>query len=141
MKSKMSVTKKELLIMAGILWVFAGSMVMKVGIESYFNLNVHALYYTPIIIGVFLLFYFEVFSKLVSKNFKRIGGLKDEERKIYSFMDKKSYLIMAVMMTSGILIRKELHLPMLFFFTFYTGLGAALFTAGVSEVCKIRLEV
>lgn len=141
MKIKTSVTKKDLLIMAGILWIFAGSMVMKIGIESYFRLNIRALYYTPIIIGVFLLFYFEVFSKLVNKNFKRIGRLKDEERKIYSFMDKKSYLIMAIMMTSGILIRRELHLPMIFFFTFYTGLGAALFTAGVSEVRKIRLEV
>ena len=118
MKIKTSVTKKELLIMAGILWIFAGSMVMKIGIESYFRLNIRALYYTPIIIGVFLLFYFEVFSKLVNKNFKRIGRLKDDERKIYSFMDKKSYLIMAIMMTSGILIRRELHLPMLFFFTF-----------------------
>ena len=58
MKSNMKITKKELLIMAGLLWIFAGSMVMKIGIESYFKLNTHALYYTPIIIGVFLLFYF-----------------------------------------------------------------------------------
>lgn len=43
MKIKTRLTKKELLIMAGILWIFAGSIVMKIGIGSYFKLNTHAI--------------------------------------------------------------------------------------------------
>ena len=113
---------------------------MKVGIESYFKIETEIVYFIPIILIVFISFYFEVFRKLVNKNFKRIDGLEEKDRKIISFMDRKSYIIMAVMMSSGIFIRKEFHLPMLFFFTFYTGLGAALFAAGVSYICKMKYE-
>lgn len=140
MKYIKDVSRKELLLIAGIVWILAGSMVMNVGIESYFKIETRILYFIPIMVIVFISFYFEVFRKLVSKNFKRIDGLKEKDRKIISFMDGKSYIIMAVMMSSGIFIRKKFHLPMLFFFTFYTGLGAALFAAGVSYICKMKYE-
>lgn len=140
MKYIKHVSRKELLLIAGIVWILAGSMVMKVGIESYFKIETKIIYFIPIMVIVFISFYFEVFRKLVNKNFKRIDGLEEKDRKIISFMDRKSYIIMAVMMSSGIFIRKELHLPMIFFFTFYTGLGAALFAAGVSYICKMKYE-
>lgn len=141
MKFKNTFDKKELLEIAGLVWIFAGFMVMKVGIEAYFKLKANALFYIPIIILVFCIFYFAIFRKLVKKNFKRIADLEKERRKFLNFMDKRSYLTMAIMMSSGILIRKLLHLPDLFFFTLYTGIGAALFVAGVSEVVKTRLEI
>lgn len=141
MKYLKDVSKKELLLIAGIIWIFAGTMVMKVGVESYSMIRTKVLYYVPIMIIVFVVFYFEIFRKLVKKNIYRIDHMDRKERQILNFMDKKSYIIMALMMSMGMFIRKEFHLPMLFFFTFYTGLGGALFTAGVSYFCKMNSEV
>lgn len=141
MEKSKKVTKKQLLLLAGILWIFAGIMVMKVGIESYSKIRTNIVYFFPIIMLVFIVFYFKIFRKLVIKNFKRISELEEKDRKIMNFLDKKSYIIMFCMMSGGMFIRKELHLPMLFFFTFYTGLGEALFAAGVSYFCKMNSEV
>lgn len=141
MEKSKKVTKKQFLLLAGILWIFAGTMVMKVGIESYSKIRTNIVYFFPIIILVFIVFYFKIFRKLVIKNLKRIGDLEEKDRKIMNFLDKKSYIIMACMMSGGMFIRKEFNLPMVFFFSFYTGLGAALFSAGVSYFCKMKREV
>ena len=75
MKYIKDVSRRELLLIAGIVWILAGIMVMKVGIESYFKIETEIVYFIPIILIVFISFYFEVFRKLVNKNFKRIDGL------------------------------------------------------------------
>ena len=71
------------------------------------------------------------------KNRVRIGMMDEAAIRPWSFFDKKSYLIMAFMMTFGILLRKSALLPTLFFAVFYTGLGAALFAAGVKYFCQL----
>lgn len=111
--------------------MFAGFMVTKIGLEAYIELNANALFFIPISILIFYLFYFKIFSPLQTKNVKRIMSLQDEELKLWKFLDKKSYLIMIFMMTFGIVLRKFANLPALFFFIFYTGLGVALFAAGL----------
>ena len=47
------------------------------------------------------------------------------------FFDKKSYLLMAFMMTFGILLRSSRLVPPLWLGTFYAGLGASLLGAGL----------
>lgn len=111
--------------------MFAGFMVTKIGLEAYIELNANALFFIPISILIFYLFYFKIFSPLQTKNVKRIMSLQDEELKLWKFLDKKSYIIMIFMMTFGIVLRKFANLPALFFFIFYTGLGVALFAAGL----------
>ncbi len=52
----------------------------------------------------------------------------------YHFFDKKGYLTMVFFITLGIVIRRSNLLPQSFFASFYTGLGLALFTSGVSFI-------
>lgn len=49
----------------------------------------------------------------------------------YKFFDLKSFLIMVFMISFGVIIRTFHLLPERFIAVFYTGLGAALFLAGV----------
>ena len=72
-----------------------------------------------------------IFKKLVFKHTNRIKEFKKEFQFFLNFFDKKSFIIMASMITFGVLIR-TLHLaPDVFIAVFYSGLGSALFLAGI----------
>lgn len=125
----MMVKKLTLLLLASVVWIIAGFNVLKIGIETYAN-------YLSVInfllsILVFLLFWFMVFHKLTLKHTERISNYTEDRQFIFNFFDLKSFLIMAVMITGGLIIRKFNLLPDRFIAVFYTGLGSALFLAGV----------
>lgn len=120
--------KNKLILLAGALWVFAGTKITAIAISTYSSLS--DLSYVALSVIIFYLFYFKIFASMLNKNIIRIKNLKADETHIWSFFDQKSYTIMAFMMTLGIFLRKIESIPRLFFFTFYLGLGLALFMAG-----------
>lgn len=126
----LKVKSTTLLLIAAAVWFAAGANIVHIGIEEY------ALGYVSILnvvlsIAVGLLFWFMVFQRLAAKHTARIEGYGDARQLFVKFFDKKSFVIMAVMMTGGITIRM-LHLaPDAFIAIFYTGLGCALTLAGV----------
>ena len=79
--------------------------------------------------GVFLLC--KITNLLIYSHTIRIQGYEEEKQLFYKFFDLKSFLIMAFMISFGIIIRSFHLLPERFIAVFYTGLGAALFMAGV----------
>lgn len=81
-------------------------------------------------LGVYL-FWTKVFHPLVGKHVIRIHGYEEEYKRPWNFFDKKSFLIMAFMMTFGITIRVMNLMPDSFIAFFYTGLGTALVMAGI----------
>ena len=115
--------------LAGLIWSFAGGNVLKIGVEAYAG----AL--SPIHVAlsalVFFLFWTKVFHPLVDKHVIRIHGYEEEYKRPWNFFDKKSFLIMAFMMTFGITIRVLNLLPDSVIAFFYTGLGTALAMAGI----------
>ena len=120
---------KYLLLIAAIVWLIAGFNVLKIGVETYIN-------YVTVInlllsLVVFLAFWIMVFSKLVKKHTLRISSYESEKQWFYLFFDLKSFIIMAIMMTMGIVIRYYALLPDVFIAVFYTGLGSALALAGI----------
>lgn len=123
------VNNKTLLLIACIVWSAAGINILRIGIIEYppylsvINFLLSAV--------VFAVFQFLIFGRLVKKHTKRIDGYGDRKQLFIKFFDVKSFIIMAVMMTGGILLR-SLHLaPAVFIAVFYTGLGAALTLAGI----------
>lgn len=125
----MMVKKGTLLLLASVVWLIAGFNVLKIGIETYAN-------YLSVInfllsILVFLIFWFMVFHKLTIKHTQRICNYTKDRQFILNFFDLKSFLIMAFMISGGLIIRKFSLLPDRFIAVFYTGLGSALFLAGV----------
>ena len=77
-----------------------------------------------------------MFSKLVKKNAQRIADLEGERHHVVRFFDRKSYLMMAIMMSFGIGMRAAGLFPDWFIAFFYTGLGLALTLAGVSYIAR-----
>lgn len=123
------VKKDTLLLIAALVWAAAGVNILRIGIieyPPYFSV-INAL----LSAAVFAVFELFIFGRLVKKHTKRIDGYGEEKQLFIKFFDVKSFIIMAVMMTGGILLR-SLHLaPEVFIAVFYTGLGAALLLAGI----------
>lgn len=129
------VRKQALLLIAGFVWMFAGTMVMKTGFQSIQQTD----RIWPVLLGaciVFLIFYLMIFSKLVKKHELRIRGYEESKVAFWKFFDRKQYLVIAVMMSGGILIRAYHLLPIWFIELFYSGLGLALFSCGTRFVTR-----
>ena len=123
------VKNRTLLLLASIVWLIAGFNVVKIGFTSYVdNVTIINLVLSAII---FSLFWFKVFNKLVDKHTVRIKSYTTEKQYFWNFFDLKSFIIMAFMMTFGILIRVFNLMPEVFIAVFYSGLGTALFLAGI----------
>lgn len=127
---KMVVEKKYLIGLAGIVWMLAGFMVVKTGLPLFIQ---SGRYLLQILLSctIFLIFYFLIFSRLVKKHVQRISADERKRMPVLEFFDTKSYIIMVVMITGGITIRKLQLMPLFFIGFFYVGLGIALFLAGV----------
>lgn len=126
----MKIKKHNLLLLAGIVWFAAGFNILRIGIISYQN------YVTAVNLllsaVVFALFWFLIFSRLVRRHTDRIIHYEEEMQFFLKFFDRKSFGIMAFMMTAGISLRTFHLWPTLCIAVFYSGLGAALALAGLS---------
>lgn len=111
------VKKRTLLLIASLVWTVAGINVLRIGI----------LEFSVVVFTVFQIF---IFGRLVKKHTKRINAYTEPQLFI-KFFDVKSFIIMAVMITGGILIRVLKLVPNEFIAVFYTGLGASLTMAGI----------
>lgn len=133
-KIKMKIKKKNLLLLAAIVWVIAGFNILRIGFLAYQD---HVTLINLILsCAVFALFWFMIFGKLVKKHTDRIVRYEEEKQFFLKFFDIKSFCIMAVMMTGGITLRYSGVCPDFFIAFFYSGLGAALFLAGLSFACN-----
>lgn len=126
------IKKTFLFILAGALWVFAGTMVASVGIKALqSDFKPLAVILAMVIFAIFFTF---IFSKMVNKNERRIMGNTEARMPFYKFVDNKTYIIIAFMMSLGIVLRKSGLLPIFFFEFFYTGLGLALIVGGIKSL-------
>ena len=125
----MKVSKNTLLLIACIVWCFAGFNILRIGIIAYSN------FLSPInfalSLAVFAIFQVFIFGKLVKKHVTRINAYKENKQFFLKFFDVKSFIIMAFMMTFGIVLRATNIAPERFIAVFYTGLGSALALAGL----------
>lgn len=123
------VPKRGLLIIAGIVWMIAGFNVARLGILSYKVIKMA--WYLPVLSVVIFCLFGAMFFKMSKKHGKRIKGYETPCRPFWNFFDLKAYIIMAIMMGGGIGLRAAGIFPDVFVAFFYTGLGCALFLAGV----------
>lgn len=125
----MKVKKRVLLMLASIVWIIAGFNILRIGVISYVGyVTIWNLFLSGLI---FAAFWFLVFYKLVIKHTDRIQKYEEEMQFFWRFFDKKSFLIMIFMMTFGIGLRASHLAPDVFIAVFYSGLGTALFLAGI----------
>lgn len=125
----MKVQKNTLLLIACLVWGAAGFNILKIGLLAYPN-YLQPLNYALSLL-VFAIFQFLIFGKLVKKHTQRINAYVEEKQFFLKFFDVKSFIIMAFMMTFGIVLRATNIAPERFIAVFYTGLGSALALAGL----------
>ena len=123
------VPKRALLMIAGVVWMIAGFNVARLGIISYKLVGLK--WYLPILSIIIFVLFGMMFYKMTQKHSKRIMNYEEAYKPVWNFFDIKSYIIMAVMMGGGIGLRNAGVFPDIFVAFFYTGLGCALFLAGV----------
>ena len=127
------VSKRTLLLIAGLVWLAAGVNILRIGLKALITLFsggtgrlLLALGLAVVICAAFSL----MFSRIVVKHTARILAYETKQP-AYRFFDTKSYILMAFMMTLGITLRRSGFVPEYFFTWFYTGLGTALSIAGI----------
>nr|WP_295291474.1 hypothetical protein [uncultured Prevotella sp.] len=121
---------KSLAFIAGIIWLIAGFNVCRIGVVSWLDLDATTLVMVMGSIVTMILFSM-MFVKMLFKNVQRIRKIKVEKRKVWDIMPMKSYVIMAFMITFGVLLRSCQVIPRSFIASFYVGLGSALMMAGI----------
>ncbi|MDU2121777.1 MAG: hypothetical protein E7E64_04520 [Clostridium celatum] len=130
--SLLAVSKRVLLLVAGLVWGFAGLRVFTLG-KGDVVLNKGNVFISIVFsITIFYIFFNFIFKKIFIKHAKRIINSKLEKQCIFSFFDIKGYIVMGCMMTFGIVIRNLGVLDNTLLGNFYIGLGAALFLAGLT---------
>lgn len=126
---KFKVSGRTLLLIAGLVWIIAGANILRIGIVTWLTDSQSWLFKVCESTAVFLLFFNLVFRKLFNKHSKRIEE-KRNKHSPFSFFDVKGWILMAFMITLGIVIRGYHLLPNSFISVFYTGLSSALIITG-----------
>lgn len=84
----LKVSKRTLLLVAGIVWLIAGGNIAWLGIRSFAQMD-QGIWWLLVIgaVVVFTLFHVKVFSKMVGKHAIRIAGYEAERIGIWHFFD------------------------------------------------------
>jgi hypothetical protein len=130
-KLKPAVSKRTLLLIAGLAWTTAGGILFSRGLSGLIMLKNYLL--LRLAIGVVLgsLFYLVLFSKISFKHIQRIRGLQITRPCAFSFFNLRSYFMMTIMITGGIMLRKFNMVDHSFLFTFYLTMGFPLLASAL----------
>lgn len=125
-------TRRGLIYLAAAVWCIAGVNVVRMGFVTWRALDnpLHPLLFVGAVVT--LVAFGAMFLRLTAKNIRRIGSFPQSGNPFWKFMSLKSYLIMAFMISFGVVLRNFTRSPRTFIAAFYVGLGSALFAAGVA---------
>lgn len=124
------VKKEYLVLIAAFVWMAAGINIMRLGIAA--CLAVRWEWWMIVSLAAVFLLFGGMFFRIVGKHTRRIYGYDQARKHLFlKFFDIKAYILMAVMMTGGILMRTFHWIPDRCTAMFYTGLGGALTCAGI----------
>jgi len=119
-------TKRYLLLVAAIVWTFAGGMLLFRGI------SILRFYTIPTVLeecgcgiaGIF--FYIFMFSAISRKHIQRILNLPMERPGVFLFFNGRSYGMMALMICCGVSLRMSGIVPLEYLSLFYIAMGTPL---------------
>jgi hypothetical protein len=131
-KFKPAVQKVWLHLSAGLVWFGVGLMLI-VFASRWLNLVVFFIMLLLITAGLLLAtgIYFFGFSKLATKNIKRISGLEGEKVCLFAFQAWTSYPLVLFMIFLGIYLRTYSPFPKPLLAILYLGIGGGLLSASL----------
>ena len=129
-KIKPAVDKSALLFLSFFVWVVVGTVLLSLAYSwlkaSQMN---NSMLFVAMGVGAALLIHHFGFLKIVDKNLGRILPMEGKKC-AFSFMTWKSYLIMAVMVTMGTLLRHS-TIPKTYLSVLYIGIGLSLILSSI----------
>ncbi len=129
-KIKPAVNKRVLLFLAGFMWFGVGTMLLFLSFFWLKAFQVHGSFLVGGIgVAVALIVHHFGFLKIVDKNLSRILPMEGTKC-IFSFITWKSYIIVAVMVAMGALLRHS-PIPKPYLSMLYIGIGLALILSSV----------
>ena len=128
---KPAVPKKMLYPLAGLLWMIAGIILCQFALRWLLVLdNVRELSFGVIGLGLAVVFYRFGFKSIAQKNIARLHALP-EQPCLFAFASWQSYLIIASMMTMGIMLRHS-SIPKEYLAIPYEAMGVVLLAGSIS---------
>jgi len=123
---KPKASKRNLLFIAALVWTFAGGMLLMRGLSIAVNIRDSSLIKILLSLVCGGLFYLFLFSRVSLNHVRRIINLQNDTPCLFSFFNVKSYVLMAVMIASGILLRTSGIIPSEYLSLFYIIMGIPL---------------
>jgi hypothetical protein len=122
--------KRILVLLAGLMWCGVGIMLIRFSVSWLSPLSIKGAgsYYAAGFLIAMPIHHFG-FLKIADKNLNRLLPLT-EKKCIFSFMTWKSYIIVLIMVSMGIMLRHS-ALPKRYLSILYNGIGLALFLSGI----------
>ena len=129
-KHKPSVKRKYLILISGLMWLGIGIMLMSLALTWLlkFKFDNSWIFIVSGILLALLIHHFG-FLRIVDKNLGRIKTLNPETC-VFAFMSWKSYILVLIMISMGIILRHS-QLPRNLLAVIYIGIGFALFLSSI----------
>ena len=131
----LKIPTKHLILVNGLLWTAIGIKIWLTGIDHYRHLDRIPVGYYMLSAVVFAGFWF-MFTGVVRKYSERILKMTEPRTSILKTFSIKGYLIIAFMITLGIVLKRIPQVPDSFIAWFYCGLGPGLFSAGIRFILR-----
>lgn len=125
-----SIDKRHLLFVAAIVWLIASGMLFWRGTVYFVPKNGWKLETIISFIGG-ILFFRLLFVRISSKHISRIISLPKNRPYIFSFFSKRSYFLMVLMISGGLLLRYSHVAPNYDLSFFYFFMGIPLFLSAI----------
>ena len=125
-KYKPGVSKRTLLLIAGCVWTMAGGILIS---RAFLELwSIHNYLWAELLIGIVLgtIFYLFLFARISKKHITRIKLITIDNPCFFSFFNFRSYVMMTIMITTGIVLRKLDIINHKILYTFYLTMGIPL---------------
>jgi uncharacterized membrane protein YedE/YeeE len=125
-KIKPGVKKRTLLLIAGCAWSIAGGILIYRSLSYLISVNHHLAMEigTGIVFGS--LFYLLLFARISKKHITRINLIEIDNPCFFSFFNFRSYLLMAIMISGGIMLRLSGLVNREIIYTFFLCMGIPL---------------
>ncbi|MCD6564341.1 MAG: hypothetical protein J7K53_00200 [Bacteroidales bacterium] len=137
---KPGVNNNILIGISAIMWSAIGILLNYFAV-CWFNMLSNIEIIIAIVGGIFLGVIIAItgFRKIARKNIYRIKNLP-ENACVFAFQSWKSYLLIAVMVSMGVFLRKTDYVPRLFLAPVYIGLGLALFGSSLEYYYNLIMK-
>jgi hypothetical protein len=125
-KYKPAVSRRSLLLIAGCAWTTAGGILILRALVQLIAMKQYL--WLEILIGIIcgMGFYLLLFARISKKHINRITLIKIDNPCFFSFFNFRSYLMMIIMITGGITLRKLDVINRDVLWTFYLTMGIPL---------------